>query len=177
MDVNPARPVMATPLAACPARDRNVQGIHEHNPCSRSCHQVRAQAAVVGISGWQRVLANCHRVRVDAPQRVRAKLAKERHPVLSDENAVWDGVRGRDLLQFHFACCRIQPPDVVRLLVREPQSAFVVEYGRVGVDLGAIGWPIFPNLTGVRAELADVSGEYGSEPDVALPISYQPVWA
>src|ERR1700722_8980890 len=84
-------------------------------------------------------------------------------------------MRRRYFGQAHFAGLRIETSNVIRLFVREPENAVVVEYRRMRIDLGAVGWAIFGNASGLRIKLANVARGNGGEPNVAIFIRDQPV--
>src|SRR6266705_170318 len=82
---------------------------------------------------WQRVLADLERLRVDARKLVGSELAEVRNPASTDGNAVRDGMIGRRLSQLDVAGGRIEPPDEIRALDREPENPVRIEDRRVRI--------------------------------------------
>ena len=72
---------------------------------------------------------------------------------------------------------RIEASDIVCLLIGKPQNAFVVEYGRMGIDPRATVWSILRDLAGLGIKFADVTGRDRGKPDVAILVGDQSVRA
>src|SRR2546429_5822754 len=113
------------------------------------------------------MLADCHRLWIDAGQLVRAEFAKERNSILGHDNSVRNSILGWCRFYLDVASARIKPADHARFLEREPQDSFLIENRCMRIFRTRIAHAVFSNLTGFRIELPDVSLEDGGEPDVS----------
>src|SRR5437879_24090 len=73
------------------------------------------------------MLADCHRLWIDAGQLVRAEFAKERNSILGHDNSVRNSILGWCRFYLDVASARIKPADHARFLEREPQDSFLIE--------------------------------------------------
>ena len=96
---------------------------------------------------------------------------------MENDDAVGHGVGCRHFHERHLAILGIEMADVIGLFVGEPESAIVIEGGRVWIDFGSVKWAIFCNLPRLRIELAHVSSGDRREPDVAVAVGDQTVRA
>src|SRR5437667_4336523 len=117
------------------------------------------------------MLADCHRLWIDAGQLVRAEFAKERNSILGHDNSVRNSILGWCRFYLDVASARIKPADHARFLEREPQDSFLIENRCMRIFRARIAHAVFGNRTGFRIELTDVSLEDGGEPDVSLFVS------
>jgi len=136
----------------------------------RQCDPARARTC-----RRQCVLTDSHRAWVNSAQLVRAEFAEDGNVVRQNHYAVGHSVWRRRRDEGRLARFRIQAPDVVGLLVGEPQNAIVIEYWRVWINLFASGRTIFGDLAIPRVELADITSGDGGEPDIAVLVSDQTV--
>src|SRR5438876_4184478 len=119
------------------------------------------------------MLADCHRLRVNAAQLPQAEFAKERNSLLGHDNSVRNSILGWCRFYLDVASARIKPADHARFLEREPQDSFLIENRCMRIFRARIAHAVFGNRTGFRIELPDVSLEDGCEPDDSLFVSDQ----
>src|SRR5262249_13068341 len=119
-----------------------------------------------GIGQW--VLRDLHGCRIDAADLVDAELVEERNPFRVDQYAVRPRARGGWLHELDLAALRIEAPDEVDLLNREPGDAVAAERERVRIARGRIRQLVFGHGPGVRIELSDQAAEIPGEPDIAV---------
>ena len=122
----------------------------------------------------QWIFADRHRLRVDARNLVGAELGEIGNSVRIHGDPIGQRVFGRHVNDLYFARPRHQPADRVRPDHSEPEVSAPVEYRRVWV-VSVVGQPIFADRAGVRIELADIAGETGGEPDVAVLVGDETV--
>src|SRR5436309_13387414 len=102
------------------------------------------------------MLADCHRLWIDAGQLVRAEFAKARASILGHDNSVRKSILGWCRCYLDVASARIKPADHARFLERVPQVSFLIVNRCMGLFCARIADAVFSNLIGFRIELPDV---------------------
>src|SRR2546427_7815695 len=72
---------------------------------------------------------------------------------------------------------RIEPPDEIPALDREPQNTLLIKYRRVGVTGFRVRHFVFRDFSRARIEFANKAGVISGVPDVAVAVRDQAMWA
>jgi len=113
------------------------------------------------------------RLRVNAADLVRAKLAEVSGGVWPDDDSVRQRVRRRHLFQNDLSSFRIETTDKVTVLRGEEDHPIAIEDQAVRILRAGIGHGIFGDVASARIEFADIGFEVCSEPDIAIFASSQ----
>src|SRR5208283_1845007 len=125
----------------------------------------------------KRILLDGQGLRINRGHLVGAQLAKDRHALAVNLNAIRQRSFGGNFLQFDLSSSRITPPDHVAALHGEPQNPAAIENRGVRI-VGLLNRHfVLSHDAGARIELPDVPAKIRSEPDVALLVGNQSVRA
>ena len=121
----------------------------------------------------QSQLFQIERLRIDAANIIRTKLAEVSGVVWPDDDSVWQRVRRRHFFQNDLSRFRIEAADEVAVLGSKEDHPVVIEHQAVRIFCARVRHRVFGYVAGARIEFADVGFEVSGEPDITVLVRSQ----